>query len=307
MKHLISLEKISKTEILEIISLAEKIKKYPEKYKNKLNGKKLLMLFAKPSLRTRVSFEVAMLDLGGHAIFYDITNSPLGKKESIKDFSRVSSEFVDVIMARLFEHDNMEELAKYSDVPVISGLDDEEHPCQVLADIQTLKQKFKNLENLTITYIGDANNNVTHSLLYACTKLEINLIICCPNKEEFLPNKKILNNAKKFAINSTIRIETNPYKAIENSNVVYTDSFMSYHIKESEKERRLKILMPYQVNKKLIEHAKKDIIFMHCLPATRGEEVTDEVIDSKNSIVYQQAKNRLYTEMSILLKLLKLN
>jgi len=304
MKHLITLENYSEKEILDFINLAQKIKKSPLKYKNKLNGKILLMLFAKPSLRTHLSFDVAMYKLGGHAIFYDISNSPLGKKESIKDGAKVMSKYVDVIMARLYEHNDMVEFAKYSDVPIISGLDNLEHPCQVLGDLLTIKEKFGKLKGLKLVYLGDGNNNVTHSLLYGCSKVGINMVISCPNRKEFLPNPIILKKARKFAKKSKIEIISDPKIALKGADVLYTDTFMSYHIPESQKSRRLKFLMPYQVDNKLFNINKK-ALFMHCLPASRDVEVTDEVMDSKRSIVYDQAENRIWIQMSILLKLLE--
>ena len=298
MKHLISINDLSKKEILGIISLAEKIKKQSKKYSNSLKGKVLLMLFAKPSLRTRLSFEVAMLQLGGHAIFYDMANSPLGKKESIKDGSKVISRFCDVVMARLYDHKDMQELAKYSSVPVISGLDNFEHPCQILGDFLTIKEKFKRLNNLKITYLGDANNNVTHSLIYGCNKLGIKLIISCPNRKKFLPNKKLFRKNKDYVY---IR---NPKKAVQKSQILYTDTWQSYHIPEKQIKSRIRKLRKYQINKKLFS-LNQEALFMHCLPAQRGVEVTDEVIDSDRSIVYLQAYNRLPIEQAILLRLLK--
>ena len=301
MKHLISLKDYSEKEILEIISLAEKIKKNPKKFKNKLQNKMLLMIFAKPSLRTHLSFDVGMNKLGGHSIYYNLADSVLGKKESIKDGAKVMSRYVDIIMARLYEHKEMEELARYSNVPIINGLDNEEHPCQALGDLLTIKEKFKKLKGLTLAYLGDANNNVTHSLMYACSKVGMNMIISCPNKKEFLPNSRVLKEAKK---KGKIEIIFDPKQAVKNADIVYTDTWQSYHIKDSEMKSRVKILKDYQINNRLFNINKK-ALFMHCLPAGRGYEVTDGVIDSKRSIVYDQAYNRLPIQQAILLKLLK--
>jgi len=289
-KSLISINDPSKEDILNIIKLAEKIKKYPSKYQSKLKNQVLLMIFAKPSLRTHLSFEVAMLQLGGHAIYYSTSDSVLGKKESIKDAAIVMSRYVNIIMARLFEHKEMQELARYSQIPiinhasipVISGLDNFEHPCQVLGDLLTLKEKKKKLDGLTITYIGDANNNVTNSLIFACDKLNINLQIICPKEME--PK-----------IQGKYSLSHNPQDV--KGEILYTDSWFSYHIPESEYESRKQILKPYQVTKQLLKNA----LFMHCLPAQRGMEVTDEVMDSPQSIIYDQAENRLHIEKAILL------
>ena len=300
MKHLLSLRDYSEKEILDLISLAEQIKKNPKKFKNELQNKTLLMIFAKPSLRTHLSFDLAVYHLGGHAIYYDLSHSPLGKKESLKDGAKVMSRYVNLIMARLYEHTEMLELAKYSSVPVINGLDNEEHPCQALGDLLTIKEKFKKLKGLTLTYLGDANNNVTHSLMYACSKVGMNMIISCPNKKEFMPNAQILKEAKR---KGKIEVVFDPKKAVKNADVIYTDTWQSYHIKDSEMKSRAKILGQYQVNNKLFSINKK-MLFMHCLPAKRGMEVTDDVIDSKRSIVYDQAENRMWIQMAILLKLI---
>src|SRR3989344_2261799 len=230
-RSLISLKDLSKEEILAIINLASKIKKYPSRYSNKLKGQSLLMMFAKPSLRTHLSFEVAMYQLGGHPIYYSMSDSVLGKKESIKDAARVMSRYVNIIMARLFEHKEMEELSKYSNipvinhasVPVISGLDNFEHPCQVLGDLLTIKEHKKKLENITISYIGDSNNNVTNSLIFACDKLNIKLQIICPKQME--PK-----------VSGKYSLSHNPQDT--KGDILYTDSWFSYHIPESEYETR---------------------------------------------------------------------
>ncbi len=296
-KDLLSVNDLSKKEILDVISLAEKVKKDPRKYYLKLKNKVLLDIFEKPSLRTRLSFEVAMYQLGGHTIYYDLSGSPLGKgKESIEDTARVVSRYVDVIMARLYSQDDLLKLAKHSSIPVISGLTDYEHPCQILGDLLTIKEKLKKLNNIKIAYFGDAKNNVTHSLIFACSKLGIKLSIACP--KEMQPLSSVLGNSKNVEVTQEVS------KAIKNANIVYTDSWMSYQIPKSQHVKRVKILMKYQVNSSLMEKAPKSL-FMHCLPAMRGEEVTSGVIDSKRSIVFDQAHNRLFIQKAILLKLVK--
>ena len=286
MKHLLSLKDYTREEILDFISLAEKIKRKPRKYSKKLRGKTLLMLFAKPSLRTHLSFDVAMYQLGGHAIFYDLSHSVLGEKESIKDFSKVTSRYVNVIMARLYEHKDMEELAKFSSVPIINGLDNFSHPCQILGDLLTIKEHFGKLDRIKLIFIGDADNNITTSLIYACPKIGIKLNIICPKElKPKIPGKYSLSFNPKDA----------------KGDVIYTDTWYSYHVEKSQYAKRKKLLKKFQVNKKILGKAK----FMHCLPASRNEEVTDEVMDSKQSLVYDQAENRLHIEKAILLKLLK--
>ena len=296
MRHLLTINEFSDKEILDILDLASKIKKNPGKYKDKLKGKTLLMIFAKPSLRTNLSFNVGIFQLGGEAIFYNLDQSTLGAKESIKDFSKVDSRYVDIVMARLFEHKDIEELAKYSDVPVINGLTNDHHPCQALGDILTIKERFKNFRNVKITYIGDANNNVTNSLIIICNKLGMEITICSPNKKEFLPNKQVIGDLK-------YNYESDPKKAVQNCNVIYCDTWMSYNIPKSQHSKRAKILKNYQVNEALL-NITKNALFMHCLPAKRGEEVTDAVMDSERSIVYDQAENRLFVQKAVMLKLL---
>ena len=295
MKHLLSLEDLSKKEILDLINLASKVKKKPNKYSKKLKGKTLLMIFAKPSLRTNLSFNVGIYELGGQAIFYSLDNSTLGKKESIKDFSKVDSRYVDIVMARLYDHNDIEELAKFSDVPVINGLTNDFHPCQALGDLLSIKERIKK-KNVRVCYLGDCNNNVTNSLIIGCNKIGFKIVISCPNKKEFLPSKIVKGYKYDY--------EKNAEKAVKNADVIYTDTWMSYNINKTQHKRRSKELKKYQVNEKLFNLNKK-ALFMHCLPAKRGEEVTDYVMDSKRSIIYDQAENRLHIQKAIMLKLLK--
>jgi ornithine carbamoyltransferase len=307
LRHFLTLKDLNPKELSFLIEKSMEIKKEPERFSNFLNKKTLLMIFAKPSLRTRVSFEVGMTQLGGHAIYYNVATSPLGKKESISDTAKTASRYVDLIMARLFEHKDLEELAENSSVPVINALTNFSHPCQILADLQTITEKKGKLKGLKLAYLGDSNNNVTHSLLFGCSMTGINISIGCPQGKEFEPLPKVVSEAKKFAENSGSKVEVlhDAVKAVENADIVYTDSWMSYHIPESEKERRIKILMPFQVNSELMQHAKEDAVFMNCLPALRGFEQTAEVIDGSQSIVFDQAENRLHVQKALMLWLLK--
>ena len=293
MRHFLTLKDYSSKELLYLIKLGRKIKISPGRYENRLAGKVLLMLFAKPSLRTRLSFEIGMLGLGGHAIFYDISTSPLGKKESIKDGAAVSTRYVDVVMARLYEHKDIEEFAEHSSVPVINGLTNKYHPCQALGDMLTIWEKFRTF-NVKLAYLGDANNNVTHSLMYASKKLGVKMQIACPKSKEFMPDPKIVKETGVKVVSVA--------EAIKSADVIYTDSWRSYHIKDSRMKRRLKALKKYQVNSKTFG---RKALFMHCLPAKRGEEVTDQVMDSPRSVILDQAYNRLPIEQAILLKLLR--
>ena len=293
MKNILSINDLSKKEILDLIFLAEKIKKSPQNYNSKLKNKVLLDIFEKPSLRTRLSFEVAVYQLGGHTIFYDLGNSPLGKgKESIEDTARVISKYVNVVMARLYSQEDLISLAENGNIPVINGLTDYEHPCQILGDLLTIKEKLRRLSNIKIAYFGDAKNNVTHSLMFACSKLGIKMSVACPRNMQPL-----------FRING-VEVTQDVNKAIKNADIVYVDSWMSYQISKSKHAKRVKQLRKYQVNVNLMKKSPK-ALFMHCLPAKRGEEVTSEVMDSNKSIVFDQAENRLHIQKAILLKLLR--
>lgn len=304
MKDLISLIDWSSEDILELVSHAHSIKKSPGDYCITLSNKTMLMIFEKPSLRTRVSFEVAMTQLGGSAIFVNSKDTPLGKKESIADTAKVVSRYCDMIMARLFKQEDLEELAENASVPVINGLTDTFHPCQVLSDLLTINEKKGKLKGLKLSFAGDGNNNVTHSLLIGCSKVGINISVACPKK--LMPQKWIVEAAIKNSrkSGSGVNITDNAKKAVENADIVYTDTWMSYHVLKNEKEKRIKLLKPYQVNKALMSNAKKDALFMHCLPAMRGYEQTADVIDGRQSIVFDQAENRLHMQKAIILKLL---
>ncbi len=309
MHNLISLKDWSAENIQHVIELASKIKLNPSNFKDKMVGKSLLMIFEKPSLRTRLSFEAGMTQMGGHAIYYNVGNSPMGSgKESISDSIKVSSRFVDIIMARLFNHSDLVEMANYSTVPIINALTDDSHPCQILADLLSIKEKKNKLKGINVTYFGDGLNNVTHSLMVGGVKMGMHITICCPSEKEFTPRQDIINLCNDAAVISSgsIKIINNPLEAINNADVVYTDSWMSYHIPKEQEENRIKTLLPYQVNKKLMSLARTDAIFMNCLPASREYEQTADVIDGIQSIVFDQAENRLHAQKAIMIHLLNL-
>jgi len=305
-KDFVSITDFSAKEIMYIFELAKNLKKeLKEKEKNKevLKNKTLAMIFEKPSLRTRLSFETGMTQLGGHAIYLAPSDIGMGKRESISDTAKVISRMADMIMARTFCHTTVEKLAQYSKVPVINGLSDLEHPCQILADLMTILEVKEKLKGLTISYFGDAENNVTHSLCLASAILGINFK--CGAPKGFWMNNEIVSKAKKIAQKTKSQIvETNdPKEAVTNADVIYTDTWVSMG-DEMEKEKRLKIFKPYQVNKQLMKLAKKDAMFMHDLPAYRGNEVTSEVIDGPQSVVFQEAENRLHVQKALLIYLL---
>ena len=291
-----------KEDVSYIIDLAIKIKS-GETEEKPLAGKTLAMIFQKSSTRTRVSFDVGMYQLGGRGIFLSSSDLQMGRGEPISDTARVLSRFVDGIMIRAIEHDDVIELAKYSDVPVISGLTNLEHPCQVLADALTIKEHFGSFENKKICFVGDGNN-VCNSLLLIAPLLGMDISVACP--EGYEPNEKILKIANEFAKeNSTeITVSDDINVALDNVDVVYTDVWVSMG-DEAEKAQREKDLAPYQVNQKLMDIANDDAIFMHCLPAIRGQEVSAEVIDGPQSVIYDEAENRLHAQKAVLYYYLK--
>jgi len=295
MKDLLTIGELKKEEVREILSLTMEIKKNKGKYRNALKDKILAMVFEKPSLRTRMTFEVGMLEMGGKAIYLGPSEIQLGKRESIADVARNLERWVDGIMIRTFGHDNVEKMAEWAKPPVINGLSDLHHPCQALADYFTLLEKFGKLEGLKLAYVGDGNN-VCHSLIEGASKLGVHISIATP--EGYEPKREIVKMAMKEA-NSKIEILRDPVEAVKDADAVYTDTWTSMG-QEHEKEIRVKIFKPYQVNKSLMEKTGKKTYFMHCLPAHRGEEVTDEVIDSEYSLVFDEAENRLHVQKAIM-------
>jgi len=306
--HLITLDRWTTDDILATIDLGREVKAHPEKFRDAMAFKTLLMLFEKPSLRTRVSFEVGMTQMGGHAIYYNISTSPLGKKESIEDFARVVSRMCDLIMARLFKHEHMEILGRDCTIPVINGLTDFSHPCQIVGDLMTIAEHKGELKGRTLAYCGDSNNNVTHSLIYGCALAGVNIRVGCPAGEEYEPQPAVLAAGKDLAaaIGATVSVHHDAAEAVRDADAIYTDSWMSYHIPADQRDARLATFMPYQVDAELMSHAAPDAIFMNCLPAMRGEEQTAEVIDGPQSVVFDEAENRLHIQKAIMLRLMGL-
>ncbi len=268
-----------------------------------LKGKILALIFQKPSTRTRVSFEAAMKQLGGFTITLNWNELQLGRGETIADTARVLSRYVDGIMARVYSHNDLVELAKYSSVPVINGLSDSFHPVQALSDMYTILEKKGKLKGIKLVFLGDGGNNVAQSLLIASAKLGVNITISSPQK--YRPSKSVLEVAEEEAKHSGAQIDfvEDPYEAVKGADVIYTDVWVSMG-QEREREERIRELSKYQVNRELMRHAKSDAIFMHCLPAHRGLEVTDDVIDGPQSIVWDQAENRMHAQKALLALLL---
>lgn len=262
-------------------------------------GKTMAMIFSKPSLRTRVSFETGFHLLGGHAIYLGPDTIDLGKREAIKDISRVISRYNDIIMARVFSHDHIIELADYASVPVINGLTDYNHPVQILADALTILECSGKLEGIKVVYVGDGNN-IVHSWLRLAAVMPIEFVCCCP--EGFEPDSATVQRAREGGV-SSITISHDPYEAVKGADYIYGDVWASMGQKE-EAEAREKLFMPLQINSALMEHAGPDCRFLHCLPAERGRECTDEVVEAPYSVVFQQAENRMHAQNAVMLKLL---
>ena len=300
-KDFISIADYSKEELEAIFELTNELKAKTKRGETHhlCKGKTMAMIFAKPSARTRISFETGMYQLGGYALYLSPNDIGIGKREAVKDIARVVSRYNDIIMARLFDHDHILELAKFSTVPVINGLTDYNHPCQIMADIFTILEKRGHLEDLKITYIGDGNN-VANSWVNLASKLPMHLVICSPSG--FEPDTETLTRAHDAGV-SHIEIIHDPEVAVKDADVVYTDVWASMG-QEAEAEKRRKVFMPYQVNAQLMSHARKDALVMHCLPAHRGEEITDDVLDGPQSIVFDEAENRMHVQKAIIAKLL---
>jgi ornithine carbamoyltransferase len=302
-RHLLKISDFTKNECEKIIDKAIDIKNKPDKYGTSLKGETLLMLFEKPSLRTRISFETGMQQLGGHAIFYSIKDSPLGQKENIHDTAKVASRFVNIIAARVFKRQDIRDLAKYSDVPVINMLDDYAHPCQMIGDFLTIKEKKGKLYDLKMAYYGDAHNNVTYDLMRICALFGLRLDVACPKGAEYTPEQEVLEEVGYLANSSgaMVNVIHEPGEAAKDADIIYTDSWMSYGIPKELEEERKRAFTPFQVTSQIMELAKDDAIFMNCLPAMRGYEQTAEVIDGPQSIVFDQAENRLHGQKAIML------
>lgn len=305
MKHLLCLYDWTSDEITDILELADKLKyenKNGIRHDHHLKGKTLGMIFSKSSTRTRVSFEVGMHQLGGYALFLSSADIQLGRGETVYDTAKTLSRYLDGIMIRTFNQKDVEDLAAYGSIPIINGLTDELHPCQILADLMTVREKKGSLKGLKLAYIGDGNN-VANSLLIGCAKTGMDISVATP--EGYFCNEKYINMAKTAAENSgsRIHITTDAKQAISDADVVYTDTWVSMGM-EKEKEERMKVFAPYQINNGLFSHAKPDAIFMHCLPAYRGYEVTEEIIDGPRSVIFDEAENRLHAQKAVMVKLM---
>jgi ornithine carbamoyltransferase len=302
-RDFLSVDDFSAAEIRAVFKRAMDMKKRPERYRRSLDGVIMALIFEKPSLRTRTSFTVGIKQLGGDALVLTQADINLGKRESVYDVARNLERMVDGIMIRTFGHDICTSMAGYADIPVINGLTDHEHPCQAMADFLTLIEHGKSLTRSKLAYVGDGNN-VTHSLMLTAAKLGSTLYIATP--PGYKPDAKVMDRSVVLSRASGAQITwtADPIEAVRDADMVYTDTWTSMG-QEAEAERRRAAFLPYQVNRDLFSHAAPDALFMHCLPAHRGEEVTDEVIDSPNSAVFDEAENRLHAQKAIMFELLR--
>ena len=301
-KHdFLTLQDFSNRQIWELLEITKRFKEKSVEGKGatKLKGKSVVLLFQKSSTRTRVSFEVAVTQLGGHVLYFGRRESQLGRGETIADTARVLSRYVDGVVARVYKQTHLEEMAKHASIPVINALSDLHHPCQIIADLHTMWEKRGFLEGLKVAYIGDGNN-VCNSLLIGCSKMGVNISVACP--AGYGPFKEAVESAEENsnASGSTVELLREPVEAVRNADIIYTDTFVSMG-SEAEREERLRVFLPkYRVTSDLFRHAAEDAIFMHCLPAHRNEEVTDDVMDGLRSVVWDEAENRLHTAKAIL-------
>jgi ornithine carbamoyltransferase len=305
MKDFLAITDYSPEALQEMLDLAVKLKaERQKKGANKpiLKDKTLAMIFQKPSLRTRVSFDMGMRQLGGDALYLSPAEIGLGKRESIADIARVVSGYVDGIMARVFDHQHVVELAKWASIPVINGLSDFNHPCQAMADVLTILEEFGTLKDINVTYVGDGNN-VAVSLMFACAKLGANFTIANPKGYDMPDNA--VKTGKQIAekSGSSITLLEDPHEAVKGADAIYTDTWTSMG-QEEEAKKREAVFPPYQVNEKLVKQAKDRVIVLHCLPAHRNHEITDEVADGPHSRLFPQAHNRMHAQKAILVKLL---
>ncbi|WP_342304351.1 ornithine carbamoyltransferase [Methanolobus sp. ZRKC5] len=300
MKHLISMADLTHDEIIEILDMAEdlKEKRLRGKVTDLMKNKSLGMIFEKSSTRTRVSFEVAMCDLGGHALYLNARDMQLGRGETVGDTSEVLSRYLYGIIARVYSHETVKQLAEHSSIPVINALSDKEHPCQILADLLTIREYKNKLSDLKYAWVGDGNN-VCNSAIIGCALMEMEAVVACPPGYE--PDEDIVELARELGGNITIT--NDPKEAAKDADIIYADVWVSMG-DEDERDKRLADLAPYQINTELVEQAKADVIVMHCLPAHRGEEISAEVMDGPHSVVFDQAENRLHAQKALLMKLM---
>ncbi|GAC1462061.1 MAG: ornithine carbamoyltransferase [Chloroflexota bacterium] len=301
-RHFLSQMDLSPDEVREVFERSRRLKEQP--LSRALEGRTLVMFFEKPSTRTRLSFEIGMTQLGGHAVFLDRESSHLGRGESLEDTARVVSRYADVLMARVMEHQTLTQLASAATIPVINGLSDVEHPCQSMTDLFTIAEHTSGATGVKVAYVGDGANNVTHSLMLGAAQLGHQMVVASPR--ELFPDAALTDEARAIAhrTGGSIEVMEQPQEAVQNADVVCTDVWVSMG-RESERQERFAALRPFQVNAALLSHAKSDCIFMHCLPAHIGEEVTEDVAYGPHSVIFDEAENRLHVQKALIMHLLE--
>jgi ornithine carbamoyltransferase len=298
MKNIITDFDLSSEQVITVLEISKKIKSTPFTYGEVMKNKNLVMLFELPSLRTRISFEAGMTQLGGHAIYYRIESSSFTRSETLIDGVKNLSRYVDFIMARTLTQESMEKIGKASTVPVINGMTEVYHPCQNLADLLTINEKKGDFKELKIAYVGDGGCNTANSTMIGCSSVGMNVTVVCPDAQKYCPSKEIIEKIKKFT-GKKVTVTHDVSEGVDEADIIYTDVWVSAGM-ENEKKARLNVFPPYQVNMKVVKEAKSDCIIMHCLPAHRGYEITSEVIDSKQSVVFDQAENRMHVQKGLL-------
>ena len=302
-RHVLSDFDLTGDEVVEVLDLSERIKLRPDKYGDALDGRTLIMLFELPSLRTRISFEAGMTQLGGHAIFYGVPGGGFTRSETLEDGVKVLSRYGDCIMARVLKQEAMERIGAAATVPIINGMTETYHPCQNLADLLTIREKKGRLEGLRIAYVGDGGCNTANSTMIGCASVGMDVTAVCPDKPKYGPDPEVVAKVKERS-GKGVAVSHDPLEGVEGADVIYTDVWVSAGMDE-ERAERMKAFPPYQVNAELVSHAEPDCIVMHCLPAHRGLELTSEVMDSKQSVVFDQAENRMHAQKGLLYWLLK--
>lgn len=301
-RHLLCDFDLSKSEVIEILDVSEKIKRSPSKYGEALKGKTLVMLFELASLRTHISFDAGMAQLGGNAIFYDIKGGGFTRSETLEDGVKVLSRYVDAVMARVLRQEDVERIGASSSVPVINGMTSTYHPCQTISDLLTIREKKGRFDGLKIAYVGDGWCNTANSTMIGCSSVGMDVTVVCPDDPKYSPDPKILSRIGEHS-GGSIAVSHDPARGVHDADVIYTDVWVSAGMEE-EKQARMKAFPPYQVNAKLVAKAKPDCIVMHCLPAHRGLEITNDVMDSPQSVVFDQAENRMHAQKGLMFWLL---
>ena len=301
--HLLTDFDLTRKQVVEILELSSEIKANPGEYSDSMNNKTLIMLFELASLRTRISFEAGMNRMGGHAIFYSIEGGNFTRSETLEDGVKNLNEYVDAIMVRALKQDAVERIGSAATIPVINGMTERFHPCQNLADLLTIKEKKGDLEGLKIAYVGDGWCNTANSTMIGCSSVGMNVTVVCPDHPRYSPEPEVLKKARAHS-SGDITVSHDPAVGVAGADVIYTDVWVSAGMEE-EIKRRMEAFPPFQVNSELVSKAKPDCIVMHCLPAHRGYEITDEVMDSHQSVVFQQAGNRMHAQNGLLYWLLK--